>query len=823
MGKQKKKHAGCNFHGSSKKKTCPNSPKAYDRDTTAALSLSQELKEEGNRLFQTRDYEEAMLMYERAIQLLPANNEDISYLRSNLAACYMQFGESGYARAIHECNLALEVNPKCTKALLKRSRCYEALVRLDLALRDAKRVLEMEPNNFMAAEIAERVEETIEENGGGFDIPVDLIPVPEYVEPRVFSASKKGSKGKARKKKAVDGMSDEPKHGKENKVDGNQLNVSLKRGRNKKKKKKAKNKEVAYGDNVEMVANEENNVEEESGIDVMKAKNRKEKKMKKKKNKRVRNMKEMGIYDVEGTNDGDMSDEEEAVEYNRFEILNDVELNPDNFEGVVMENNVEDGKSEIETKAEIEELSEEKKSQDKLVVEEIMSKNPEVEAKRQVKLIYGEDIRIAYIPINCSILKLREIVCSRFPNCKAILIKYKDQEGDLITITRNEELRWAETSTLDQCSTRLHIVDVNPGQDPLLEMIKQQEEEEQYKVIEHESEGRSGLQNMETFVNDWIIHFAYLFKDYAGFESDCYLGLHEVGVKAYSEAMEETVSSEEAQYIFSTAEEKFRELASLALFNWGNVHMFRARRRVFAEYGDARDAHVWAQEEYSLAGRRFEEALKMNPNFYEVIIAMGQLQFEQAKLSWYCATTTGAGLESSPSSEVPFLYKNAGKNMERGIQMWEEALVQHLLEVTNQCETDELLRQMKLENLFSEISAEETAERAANIRSQVNLLWGTMMYKRSAMEFKLGLPSWQASLEAAADKFELAGASPEDIAVMIKNHCSNSLQGVDVDETEQAWNEMYGAIRWQMDIPALYLDPLLQKRVSVTRHAPDLP
>lgn len=43
--------------------------------------------------------------------------------------------------------------------------------------------------------------------------------------------------------------------------------------------------------------------------------------------------------------------------------------------------------------------------------------------------------------------------------------------------------------------------------------------------------------------------------------------------------------------------------------------------------------------------------------------------------------------------------------------------------------------------------------------------------------------------------------------------------GYNVDETEQAWNEMYDAIRWQMDIPALHLEPLLRQRVSRLHHA----
>ncbi|KAL2465602.1 Octicosapeptide/Phox/Bem1p (PB1) domain-containing protein [Abeliophyllum distichum] len=170
-----------------------NSPRAIDKDTLVFISMSQELKDEGNRLFQRRDYEGAMLKYEKAIKLLPRNHVDVSHLRSNMAACYMQLGISEFPRAIHECNLALEVTPKYSKALLKRARCYEALNRLDLALRDVGTVLKMEPNNFMAAEIEGRLKTAIEKKGTtDNDIPLDAVPLPECFEPAFYFNTNQG-------------------------------------------------------------------------------------------------------------------------------------------------------------------------------------------------------------------------------------------------------------------------------------------------------------------------------------------------------------------------------------------------------------------------------------------------------------------------------------------------------------------------------------------------------------------------------------------------------------------------------------------------------
>lgn len=714
-GKKNKQLATKSGESSGKEgKVGENSPKAYDKDTAVFISMSRELKDEGNKLFQKRDYEGAMLKYEKAIKLLPRNHIDVSYLRSNMAESYMQMGLGEYPRAIHECNLALEVTPKYSKALLKRARCYEALNRLDFAVRDVNTVLKMEPNNVMATEIAERVRTVIEKKGiKTNDVPIDLVV--EYVEPPCASPAPKVMKEKPRKKKGkiVEKVEEEVEKGTDEKI--------------------AKEK-----------------VEEKNGDDRTQERNNKE--------------------------------------------------------------NVE-----------------EKKAEDKLVVEEKISNGIGEEPTRNVKLVFGEDIRWAQLPFSCSILQLREVICDRFPSLNAVLIKYRDPEGDLVTITTNEELRWAEASAELHGSLRLYIVEVNPDQDPFYGKVS----------TKHKSLNGGGIMGNgkriemgPTCIEDWIIQFAQIFKNHVGFNSDAYLDLHELGIKLYSEAMEETVTSEEAQDLFHTAAEKFQEMAALALFNCGNVHMSSARKRVYFSEDASRKsilaqvktAYDWAQKEYLEAGKKYEEALRIKPDFYEGILALGKQQFEQAKLSWYYAVGTNVDLENWPSAqEVLQLYNNAEDNMERGMQMWEEDAGLRLKELSKTNKVKTLMQDFGLEGLYKDVSAEEAAVQAANMRSQINVFWGTMLYERSIMEFKLRLPVWQECLEVAVEKFELAGASPTDIAVMVKNHCSNNTtlegMGFNIDEIVQAWNEMYEAKRWKSDVPSFRLEPLLRRRVSKLYHA----
>ncbi|GAA0142004.1 hypothetical protein LIER_03010 [Lithospermum erythrorhizon] len=690
--------------------------KAFDEDTAVFINMSQELKEEGNRLFQKRDYEGAMLKYEKALKLLPRNHIDVAYLRSNMAACYMQMGIGEYPRAITECNLALEVAPKYSKALLKRARCYEAMNRLEFALRDVNNVLGMEPNNLTALELADSIKRGIEEKGLNVE-DKEIFLATQYVAPPSTSPRNKIVKERGKKKKS-------------------------------------------------------SKFERKKSLDLRKPEVTQEKKS------------------------------EDAL-----------------------------GKKRENAQEKTSEETEETRTEDKVVVEEKRSVKEEKVSMRTVKVVLEEDIRFAQLPIGCSMQLVRDVVQDRYPNLKGVLIKYKDQEGDLVTITTNNELRLAEESADPQGFLRLYIVEVSREREPVYEGILNEEElirgysssgsRPASVTNDMSTEKGKELETRPTSVTDWIIQFALLFKDHVGVECDSYLDLHEIGMKLYSEAMEDTIASEDAQKVFDIAADKFQEMAALALFNWGNIHMSKARKRVsFPEdasqeglLAQVKVAYDRAHKEYVKAGQRYEDTIKQKPDFYEGFLALGQQNFELAKLSWYYVIGSKMDLELAPSAEILDLYNKAEDGMERGMQIWEEMEEQRLngLSKSEQYKAD--LKKFGLDVLFKDVSADEAGEQATNMRSQIYLLWGTMLYERSVVEFKLNLPSWEECLEVAIEKFELAGASPTDIAVMIKNHCSNetAMDGFKVDEIVQAWNEMYDTNRWQSGGPSFRLEPLFRR------------
>ncbi|KAM0061539.1 putative PB1 domain, tetratricopeptide-like helical domain superfamily, protein PHOX1-4 [Helianthus debilis subsp. tardiflorus] len=707
------------------KLTKPNkaerSSKHVDEDTAVFIQMSQELKEEGTRLFQKRDNEGAMLKYEKALKLLPGNHIDVASLRSNMAGCYMQMGIGEYPRAIHECNLALEVAPKYSKALLKRARCYEALGKLEWAWRDVRNVLSMEPGNVTALEIEESVKKAIEGKGLKVEEIEAALP-PDEPSPL----------------KAVKAVKEKTKKRKNNRVE--------KKGVGKVNLSKVGAEQV-----------KEKKVEESKDVKVDKVKDNKVKRVK---DKRVG-----------------------------------------------------------------------KKTEDKVVVEDKKSIKEETVATRPVKLVINDDIRLAQLPVDCSIGLVREIVWDRFPGLEGVLIKYKDQEGDLITITTTAELRMAESASHPQGSLRLYLVEVSPDKEPSYEGFTSDGFPKANSLISSVSEnGNVGKvreeEKVTTCVEDWIVQFARLFKEHVGFESDSYLDLHDLGMELYSEAIEETVTTENAQKLFDIAGGKFQEMAALGLFNLGNVHMNKARKWVvFAEDGtresieeQVKKGREWAEKEYVKAGLQYEEALKIKPDFYEGFLALGQQQFELAKLSWCYAVGTKNNLDSDLSAQVLDLYNKAEDSMEHGMQIWEELEEQRLNGLSLYDKYRDDLVNLGLEGYLKDVPADEAAEQAAHLKSQMYILWGTLLYERSVVEFKMGLSAWEESLAASVEKFELAGVSPTDLAVIVKNHCSNGTSseglGFKIDEIVQAWNDMYDVKRWQTGVPSFRLEPLFRRRVS---------
>ncbi|KAL3344255.1 hypothetical protein AABB24_023605 [Solanum stoloniferum] len=726
-----------------------------DLDSSIFLKRAHELKEEGNKRFQAKDYVGALQQYDNALKLTPKTHPERAVFHSNRAACMMQMKPIDYDSVISECTMALQVQPRFVRALLRRARALEAVGKYEMAMQDVQMLLDADGNHQDALEIAGRLSMIL---GPRQDAQKDLQSRPS---PAALGASAVGAASIAGLGPCLPSRS------------------------------MSKKPVPSTGATVVSV-----NSKPDKPSHVMPAEN--------------------------GT--------QAKVQLPRVSLIPSTGPAKPNVSP-----SRDDRKEHASTSESITVHGHSKEA---------------VIRWRPLKLVYDHDIRLAQMPVNCSFRVLRDIVMKRFPMSKSVLVKYKDSDSDLVTITCTAELRLAE-SWVDSLvpkdpdadegdfigMLRLHIVEVSPEQEPVLleEEERRVESEENIadESVSHSSLSDSVVETLDSEINksekgitkektttedpeckevemdDWLFEFAQLFRTHVGIDPDAHIDLHELGMELSSEALEETVTSEAAQALFDKAALKFQEVAALAFFNWGNVHMCAARKRMPIDDYASKEmlatklqaAYDWVKEKYSLAKEKYEEALSIKPDFYEGLLALGQQQFEMAKLHWSFVLAKKEDLSSWDRTETLALFESAEEKMKAATQMWEklEELRANELKDPSTSKKDELLRRKKKQGTGpegevsatggpGEISADEAAQQAAVMRSQIHLFWGNMLFERSQVECKLGLTGWKENLDTAVEQFKLAGASEIDISTVLKNHCSN-------EEATQGSQEMVESLK----------------------------
>ncbi|KAJ1288530.1 hypothetical protein BS78_02G096000 [Paspalum vaginatum] len=800
-----------------------------DEDDAVFIGLSSELKVEGTRLFQKRDYEGAAFKFDKAIKLLPQGHNDIAFLHCNIAACYMHMNPEEYHRAIDECNSALEASPMYTKALLKRARCFEALDRLDLACTDVENVLSFEPNNVTALELYECIKEVMEDGvSSDKQVASPDEPATNIVRERIQRRVSRKFRNSIVEEEVWEMIRDEG-NPMNNEVDMNDCSKENHRINQNNQYKHFEETKISRGQYKHGASSE--GQQHQYSPWVIEEMNLKHRNSQESHEKHLKDILVKGIQLEKGkqTTHNQVSSVERRKKHfevgshskqekHREEKYERYAVNPGKYsysldgryEGYMPEKpiTIKTGRERHRTKYTREN-------------HEDVSQG----VKRKFKFVHGDDIRIVLIPENCSILQVMDIARYKYnPHLKSFLLKFMDKEGDLVTITSTEDLRWVE-ELYPQVPVRLHIKEVSAEREITRDLVMPMSSLAA-REQNHHSTSECGSSRKEderdTCTDDWMVQFARLFRNHAGFDSDACVDLRDLGIRLYYEAMEDTITGEEAQEIFQAAEAKFQEMAALALFNWGNIHMSRARKRLTLSedaskesiLAQVKSAYEWACTEYLKAGKKFEDSVDVKPDFYEGLIALGQQQFEQAKLSWHYADTCKVDM----GTEVLELFNHAEDNMEKGMEMWEGIEYLRVKGLSKSRKGKMVGDRLGLNEQGKELLPDEAFEQASNMRSQLNISWGTILYERSVVEFKLGLSSWEESLQEAIEKFKTGGASLADISVMVKNHCvnRNNQEGLsfNIDEIVQAWNEMYDAKKLKNGSSSFRLEPIFRRRPS---------
>ncbi|XP_007933021.1 sperm-associated antigen 1 [Orycteropus afer afer] len=113
--------------------------------------LATHEKEKGNEAFNSGDYEEAVMYYTRSISVLPTVP---AYNNRAQAEIKLQNWNS----AFQDCEKVLELEPGNLKALLRRATVWKHQNKLQEAVKDLRKVLDVEPDNDLAKKILSEVE-----------------------------------------------------------------------------------------------------------------------------------------------------------------------------------------------------------------------------------------------------------------------------------------------------------------------------------------------------------------------------------------------------------------------------------------------------------------------------------------------------------------------------------------------------------------------------------------------------------------------------------------------------------------------------------------
>ncbi|XP_068623400.1 protein unc-45 homolog B [Battus philenor] len=122
---------------------------------------AENYKNKGNEAFKSENYQEALSLYTKAINLSEKDSRKRATFLKNRAAAYLKIKE--YAKVIKDCDEALQIIPEDPKALFRRAQALESEERFEEAYRDAKAIFTVDPTNKAVQPLLARLHAVVQE------------------------------------------------------------------------------------------------------------------------------------------------------------------------------------------------------------------------------------------------------------------------------------------------------------------------------------------------------------------------------------------------------------------------------------------------------------------------------------------------------------------------------------------------------------------------------------------------------------------------------------------------------------------------------------
>lgn len=250
------------------------------------------------------------------------------------------------------------------------------------------------------------------------------------------------------------------------------------------------------------------------------------------------------------------------------------------------------------------------------------------------------------------------------------------------------------------------------------------------------------------------------------------------------------------------AAEHFKDATCHSLMQWGTVFNIRADRQgqALVRAGKAIEGKVLdaMMKEYDESEKKYNEALKIKPEFWEATGCMGQLEWERAKakLGYIVPVPSIEEAKQLTADQVkeesivmvkaalakidPKKVGQVGKHIEAMNKWFDKAL--GLAKASDEKrkaeeEAEEAAAKAKAgeEAADKPEKPELTEEQLGQQKMQTftgNMLvsHGNILYEWSQVLAAINKPEWRAVLDTATEKFRSAGAAEADVRQALKNH-----------------------------------------------------
>lgn len=376
------------------------------------------------------------------------------------------------------------------------------------------------------------------------------------------------------------------------------------------------------------------------------------------------------------------------------------------------------------------------------------------------KFILGDETKEVELPMQSTYTEVLAAAHAAYGEGSGpFALKFTDQDGDLITVAMRNDLHQAIANAVDahRKANAKEETPTSPASLPPITLTLAKVDKSPVEPNELSAQGKSDdPQDDVVEIDEWLLNFANLFRKELGMTEEEQPDLREIGLDKCCETLEAALAKDVAMEYLDAAADKFQEAAAAALYNLGNVFICRYRKRLdtntaglaHGEKGEAKAVQHFdfLERQYAKMTARYEESLGIKPDFYESASAWGTQAFERAKV-------LNAVSKARDGGEAAKYARLADQAFALSCSKYEHAL--------------------ELVSGDDDGDADDAAKDAApSQRSQINVLWGNVLFEMSQAKFRRGDKTWRNELDQALAKFKEAKCPDEDVQRALAGHVS---------------------------------------------------